>query len=137
MTEKELMQTLLVGKLYYRPESKEYLEYIKTLDNGMHQFKVDSGKFVDYNSTHMQNAIPVEELKGLRIGDIVYTPSLNSQPIQYTIKHVMGKILFIETREYNIAFAVNIDGTTDFVSAGKQLFWRTADRAKRFGRKES
>jgi len=81
---------------------------------------------------------PIAELEGLDCGDYVY--AFASSPMEWKIKSApikkgRGEDYFeIWQEEYTGKILVAFDGSPLFLGNGKQMFWRTADRAGRFGK---
>ena len=82
---------------------------------------------------------PIAELEGLKVGDNVYAfageSTLAWKIVSAPIENGCGGDYFkIELEEYTGKILVAFDGSPLFFGNGKQMFWRTKERAERFGK---
>jgi hypothetical protein len=75
---------------------------------------------------------PIAELEGLEDGESVYAISRSGDVDEYQTCGYYDKTFWVES--YDVKFPVNEDGVPVFFGNGKQMFWRTRDRAERFGK---
>ena len=132
--EPESAWTPELGKLYksysgqiveFFEESDMFIGYDIITKRIPHYIPV--GSFVtEQDASVFLGTIPIAELEGLKVGDYVYSE--------------LGEAWFIDNIDCEVItitgsglIEIGSDGTIENVS-DKQLFWRTADRAKRFGR---
>lgn len=77
---------------------------------------------------------PVSELEGLQVGDNVYSLQGNNI-VEWVIESDCGSTLFIEYGCCN--YQVTVDGFVTLAGKQeKQSFWRTKERAEKYGKAE-
>lgn len=105
---------------------------------------VDGNTYWISNMAYQLNAFydhftPIAELEGLKEGDEVWSIGENGHGVTIAVKWNIEEDgaygTFFIVRE-NKFFTVHKDGSMVVVGNGKQLFWRTKDRAERFGKGE-
>lgn len=74
---------------------------------------------------------PIAELEGLKVEDNVYAIRNNGNVHEYFISANYDNTFWIESE--SVKFRIGIDGVPLHFGNGKQMFWRTAGRAERFG----
>lgn len=115
------------GKLYYRPESGEILEYIT------HEtYLADCGMNVDYRPCHMANAIEMREFDGFSRNDIAWVND-NGKIYKWTITNfsIMGNMETISITDGCQELTIDYNGN----ALGLPLkFYRSRHRAERLGK---
>lgn len=101
-------------------------------DNLFHMRSIEGedGKLVRYNMLTAYR--PIAELEGLEDGESVYAISRSGDVDKYQTCGYYDKTFWVES--YDVKFPVNEDGVPVFFGNGKQMFWRTKERAERFGK---
>ena len=82
--------------------------------------------------SHMDTSTPIAELEGLEKGDDVYGVSLEGEIEPFRIESTVLSMYGVKYGD--TWFRVNMDGKPKMFGNGKQMFWRTRDRAERFGK---
>lgn len=85
-----------------------------------------------YDPKKWPNIKPIAELEELKIGDNVWCINRLGKPESYFIKHI--KLIFLEIVNENDMFSIDLNGCALFVGNGQQLFWRTLERAEKYGK---
>jgi hypothetical protein len=75
---------------------------------------------------------PIAELEGLKVRDAVYAIRNNGNVHKYFIYEHYNKIFWVVS--HDVKFPIGIDGVPFYFGSGKQMFWRTKERAERFGK---
>lgn len=75
---------------------------------------------------------PIAELEGLEVGESVYAIRNNGDVAEYLICENYNKIFWVVS--HDVRFPIGIDGVPFYFGNGKQMFWRTKERAERFGK---
>lgn len=75
---------------------------------------------------------PIAELEGLEVGESVYAISRSGDVDKHQTCGYYDKTFWVENCD--AGFPVNEDGVPLYFGNGKQMFWRTKDRAERFGK---
>lgn len=78
------------------------------------------------------NYRPIAELEGLKVGDKVYHVNYRSEVSSFAVAEIEAPLLFVTS--FDTKLVVSIKGFPTAFGNGKQMFWRTAERAERFGR---
>lgn len=78
---------------------------------------------------------PLSELEGLKVGDKVYTYGSDGKVHSFFIegKFPFDDFITIKSTQGGYRMNITLDGYLSIIS-NKQLFWRTADRARRLGK---
>lgn len=134
-----------VGKLYRRKLNGVITEVIKAfLDN--REFSKVAHKLIgvnydtchahcDYASDFLEEYEPIAELEGLKVGDFVYSYGDDGEVHIFANEGEFPFHNFITIKSTEGGYRINITLGGYFpIISNKQLFWRTADRAERFGR---
>ena len=76
---------------------------------------------------------PIAELEGLKVGDSVYGIAYQKYTHLWHITGITGSLIFVKKHGESAILTLNKHGFS-YEIGSTQLFWRTADRAERFGR---
>lgn len=149
----ELDWTPEVGKLYILNEyAKDIYEYYKSIANvevgeicelmgetdwseRIYRMKTKAGIFEITDKCAAKYLTPIAELEGLKEGEHAYTYGDDGNIHSFVNE---GKFQFhdsitVRNTQGGYCFNITLDGYFTILS-NKQLFYRTADRAERFGR---
>lgn len=80
----------------------------------------------------LRDCKPIAELEGLEVGESVFAIKMNGDVYEYRIYEHYDKTFWVESN--SVKFPIGIDGVPLHFGNGKQMFWRTAERAERFGK---
>lgn len=121
-----------VGKLY--KGDLGVIEVTKILDYGIECYNLDAhGNYeLGFKTEKYKSLIPIAELEGLKEGDKAWCISGSGEAEYYTIESVFSNNLTAHCGKGYLS--IYLDGSACMFGGGKQLFWRTSDRAERFGR---
>lgn len=120
-----------VGKLYKRDCGTIY-EHMGMIGKYALFRALDGSESKAYPS----NNIPltsIAELEGLEVGDSVYGIAYQKYTHPWHITGITGSLIFVKKHGESAILTLNKRGFS-YEIGSTQLFWRTADRAERFGR---
>ena len=120
-----------VGKLYRRTLNGVVTEITKLKsDRVLHTLQgfdyIENGYHEDYIIDFIKEYEPIAELEGLKVGDCVYSELGEA----WSIDNIDVEVIVIIGQGL---IDLDIKGVP-YTFTNQQLFWRTADRAERFGR---
>jgi len=124
-----------VGKLY-KGEHGTY-EVIEVYEYGckFHVIEAGCNSTLGSKTDEYKGLTPIAELEGLNEGDKIWSISQNKNPISFTIfTNAIVNILWARLQDMEIP--VKLDGSLPLIGNGQQLFYRSEERAERFGRGE-
>lgn len=124
-----------VGKLY--KGDLGVIEVTKILDYGIECYNLYAhGNYkLGFKTEEYKSLIPIAELEGLKVGYTVYTYGNDGKVHSFFIEGKFPFDDFITIKSTQGGYRINITLGGYFpIISNKQLFWRTADRAERFGR---
>jgi len=128
-----------VGKLYkssLHPKGVEIIRYEtpEITPRMVYVLFSDGFKGYSHKEDFIKHFTPISELEGLEVGDEVFSIDDNGDICKWTISRGRGNGDSFICRSGWQSLSVLNNGVPVFTGNGQQLFWRTADRAERFGR---
>ena len=130
-----------VGKLYKRTLNGVVTEITKLKsDRVLHILQrfdydpnIENGYHEDYIIDFIKEYEPIAELEGLKVGDSVYGIAYQKYTHPWHITGITGSLILVKKHGESAILTLNKRGFS-YEIGSTQLFWRTADRAERFGR---
>ena len=142
MVESEPSWTPEVGKLYQNKFNGVVTEIVKIFKDNHEKTKIAHklmdfdynccDAHCDYEEDFVKAYEPIAELEGLDVEDKVWCISSDGETEYYTIESVFSNNMGVYCGKGYIS--LNLNGSPCMFGNGKQLFYRTEDRAERFGK---